>query len=85
MNGIKEFKTEEFFHVNGQLSYRATRAILFPQNAHLYSQRRLSDEGYEWIYVGVCGKWKKNGKQQWALNYNSKGELLKNIPNIADI
>jgi hypothetical protein len=74
----EKFITEEF-HENGKLSYRATWGKLNPNTAHLYPNRRIHDEGYEWIYCGICGKWDLNGKQQWVINYNENGEVMKNI------
>lgn len=73
---LREILVEDF-HENGKLSYRATRAVLSNKHAHLYPERRRHPEGYYWIYVGVCGKWDKNGKQQWVINYNAKGEIIK--------
>lgn len=67
---------EEEFHSNGNLSYRATRGILHEFSAHLYPERRLHPDGYEWIYCGICGKWSSEGRQIWVLNYNLKGELM---------
>lgn len=68
---------DETYHDNGKVSYRATRAVLSNSHAYLYPERRIHPDGYQWIYVGTCGKWDKNGKQQWVLNYNSRGELMK--------
>jgi hypothetical protein len=70
---------EEIRHSNGNLSYRATMAILSSSHAHLYPNRRVHPDGYEWIYVGTCGKWSSEGKQQWVLNYNNHGELMPNL------
>ena len=74
---ILETKVEREYHDNGNLSYQATRGILSKHTAHLYPERRLHPEGYEWIYCGLCGKWDKNGKQMWVLMYNLQGELMK--------
>ena len=68
---------DETYHDNGKLSYRATRAKISKAHEHLYDQRRLHPDGYCWVYVGTAGKWDKNEKQQWFLNYNNKGEILK--------
>jgi len=74
---ITEIKIEREYHDNGKLSYIATRGILSPLSSHLYSERRIHPDGYEWIYCGIVGKWDKNGKQMWVLNYNLNGEVMK--------
>jgi len=74
---ITETKIEREYHDNGKLSYIATRGILSPLSSHLYRERRIHPDGYEWIYCGIVGKWDKNGKQMWVLNYNLNGELMK--------
>jgi len=68
---------DETYHNNEKLSYRATRAKISEAHKHLYEYRRLHADGYSWVYVGLAGKWDKNGKQQWVLNYSEKGEILK--------
>lgn len=74
---ILETKTYKEYHQNGELSYTETIAILAPLFAHLYDRRCVHPDGYEWIRVGINGKWDSNGKQQWVLNYDQKGEILK--------
>ena len=69
--------TDETYHDNGKLSYRATRAKISEAHKHLYENRRLHPDGYSWVYVGFAGKWDKKGKQQWVLNQSEKGEILK--------
>jgi hypothetical protein len=67
---------DENYHSNGKISYRATRAVLSKSHAHLYQNRRTHPDGYSWIYIGLCGKWDKNGKQKWVINYSEQGEIL---------
>lgn len=68
---------DETYHDNGKLSYRATRAKISKAHEHLYEHRRLHPDGYSWVYVGLAGKWDKNGKQQWVLNYSEMGKVLR--------
>ena len=74
---ILRTEVEEIFHENGKIGYRATRGILHESSAYLYPERRQHPDGYYWIYCGIVGKWDVNGKQMWVLNYNLKGELMK--------
>lgn len=70
-------KVEKEFHENGRLSYIQTIALLSKSHSHLYENRRISDDGTEWIRVGTCGKWNDKGHQMWVLNYDERGNVLK--------
>lgn len=76
---ILETKTNKEFHPNGKLSYIETIAILSKSHAHLYGHRRMHPDGYEWIRVGVNGKWSPEGKQMWVLNYDQNGDIMKYV------
>lgn len=78
---IIEQKTEKVYHKNGKLSYTETIAILSKSHAHLYENRRIADDGTEWIRVGLCGKWNEDGKQMWVINYDNNGNVMKNFTN----
>ena len=73
---IKEILVETY-HGNGMLSYRSVRGKIAKGYEHLYPSRRISPHGFSWIYLRTSGKWDKKGKQQWVINYNSKGEIIK--------
>lgn len=68
---------DETYHKNGKISYRAIMGKIKEGHEHLYSARRISPHGFSWVYIGVAGKWDNKGKQQWVINYNSKGEIIK--------
>lgn len=70
-------KINEEFHVNGKLAYTETIAILIPAYSHLFENKRIHPDGYEWIRIGKCAKYFDNGQLSWQINYDEKGNALK--------
>jgi len=72
-------KTElqQEFHKNGTLAFEQTIAILEPLFATTYEKRLTSPNGYDFIRIGRHVKYFDNGQLAWELNYNEKGEVIK--------
>lgn len=77
MNAILETKTNQEFHENGQLAYTETIAYLNPEIPHLYYNTLVDDSGKEWMRVGRQAKYYDNGQLAWELNYDEKGNVIK--------
>ncbi len=78
MEAILEKQTIQGFHENGQLAYTATIARLDESHSKLlYSNRLFSDDHKEWIRVGKQAKYYDNGQLAWELNYDDKGNVIK--------
>ena len=75
---IIETKLNEEFHPNGKLAYTETIAILAPGTEHLYDNRRIHPDGYQWIRLGRHAKYFDNGQLNWELNYDEKGNYVDN-------
>lgn len=68
---------QQEFHKNGTLAFEQTIAILEPLFATTYEKRLTSPKGYDFIRIGKQSKYFDNGQLAWVLNYNEKGEVIK--------
>lgn len=75
---IVETKTNKEYHSNGKIAYIENIAILSPISSHLYENRRLHPDGFEWIRTGTQAKYFDNGQIAWELKYDDMGKLIKN-------
>lgn len=70
-------KTNKEYHENGSPSYIETVAIIPPLFLNLYRKVSVTKEGVHWIRVGKCQKIHDNGIIAWTLNYDEKGNVIK--------
>lgn len=81
---IIEQATNKEYHANGTLSYTETIGILSKSHAHLYENRRIHPDGYEWVRVGYNAKFNIDGKLMWQIHFDSKGVEMK-VPICEDV
>ena len=65
------------FHENGTLFYEETICRLNNDQINDFPNRILSPKGYSFIRTGRVAKYFDNGQLAWELNYDKKGELIK--------
>ncbi len=75
---FKEVFTIREFHENGNLWHKETIAIIFPIFEPNYKFSMLNKKGEWWIRIGERVKYYDNGQLGWSLDYNMKGEVIKN-------
>lgn len=69
---------QQEFHDNGALAYEQTIAILKPEHEAKFDRRIMHPDGYCFIRIGRNVKYFDNGQLAWQLDYNDKGEVIKN-------
>jgi len=81
-NQILETKVLNTFHENGQLAYTETIAVLNPEFAHKFPNRRELTKDHIWIRTGRCAKYYDNGQLHWELNYDELGNVIKQAKSV---
>lgn len=83
---LMETFTDREYHPNGKIKYQGIWSKLSTAHAHLYEHRRVNEkEGFEWVWSGLCGRWDENGRQIWVIQFNNRGEVMKNVTDQLDL
>ena len=69
--------TNKEYHENGSIKYIETIAVIPPLFSVLYSRGCVGFDGVHRIRVGKCQKSHDNGVVAWTLNYDDKGDVIK--------
>ena len=72
-----KIEKQEEFHNNGKLAYVQTIAILTKEQEGSFRNTIKHPDGYCWMRVGKQAKYFDNGVNAWTLNYDEKGEVIK--------
>lgn len=75
---LVETKEVKEYHKNGTLAYSENIGIIAKGYEDLYPNRVTHPDGYDWIRLGKQEKFHDTGVRAWILEYDTKGNVIKN-------
>ena len=74
---LNDIKTNKEYRNDGTLMYEETIGIVPPIFSPLYPNVRIAQDGTIWVRIGICRKYKSNGKTQWEIIYDNFGNIIR--------